>query len=78
MKFFYLSSEPNIKGQFEIHEKECDSIPDSINRDYLGPFNNGREALRKAILMKPTAICCENCCKSPFQAVFTSVKGKKA
>lgn len=78
MKFFYLSSKPNKNGHFEIHEKECQSIPDSIDRDYLGPFNNGREALRKALIMKPTAVCCENCCKSTFQAVFTSIKANKA
>ena len=78
MKFFYLSSMPNQNGQFEIHEKECEFIPDSIDRDYLGPFNNGQEALRKALLMKQTAVCCESCCKPTFQAVFTSLKANKA
>lgn len=72
MKFFYLSSEANPNGHFEIHDKECDFIPDSINRDYLGPFNNGQEALRKAKQLKSTAICCENCCKTTFKAVFNT------
>ncbi|WP_026968224.1 hypothetical protein [Algoriphagus terrigena] len=70
MKFFYLSSTANQDGQFEIHEKECESIPDAIDRDYLGPFNNGREALRKALLMKSAAVCCTTCCQLPSQPIF--------
>ncbi|RIW15144.1 hypothetical protein D0X99_11915 [Algoriphagus lacus] len=78
MKFFYLSSQPNAQGHFEIHEKDCPHIPDSINRDYLGPFNNGREAMRKALLLKETSSLCDNCCNSNFQAVFSPPKSKKA
>ncbi len=78
MKFFYLSFKANGKGGFEIHEKECELIPEPLDRDYLGPFNNGREALRKALLMKSAAVCCESCCKSTFEAVFNSAKTDKA
>ncbi len=74
MKFFYLSSKPNETGYFEIHEKECLLMPDALDRDYLGPFNNGREALRKAILINPKALCCETCCKSNFEALFIQPK----
>ena len=77
MKFFYLSSIPNDHGHFEIHEKECPHIPDSINRDYLGPFNNGQEAMRKAIQLKEKAALCEKCCQSTFQAIFSSAKSDK-
>ncbi len=72
MKFFYLSSKPNSSGNFEIHEKECEFIPEALDRDYLGPFNNGKEALRKALLTSPKSICCEACCKSSFQAIFNT------
>jgi hypothetical protein len=70
MKFFYLSSKPTQHGLFEIHEKDCHDIPDAIDRDYLGPFNNGREALRQAVLIQPASVCCEKCCKSQFEASF--------
>ncbi len=48
MKFFYLSSVANSEGSHEVHHRDCELIPDSLNRDYLGPFNNGLEAIRKA------------------------------
>jgi hypothetical protein len=74
MKFFYLSSKPNDLGHFEIHEKECPHIPEAIDRDYLGPFNNGQEALRKALLMNPGSVCCEHCCQTNFEARFSQSK----
>ena len=70
MKFFYLSSNPNELGLFLVHDKECSSIPDAIDRDYLGPFNNGKEALRKALTINPKSACCELCCKASFVASF--------
>ncbi|MFL0685366.1 hypothetical protein CLV31_10919 [Algoriphagus aquaeductus] len=77
MKFFYLSSKPNSQGEFEIHDKECEHIPDSLDRDYLGPFNNGSEALRKAELLKPSVALCHKCCKQTFQAVFFKSKDQE-
>ncbi len=70
MKFFYLSSKPNNDGLFEIHDRECEMIPDALNRDYLGPFNNGKEAMRKAKGMNDSACLCRSCCNETFQAVF--------
>ncbi|SIS96602.1 hypothetical protein [Belliella pelovolcani] len=63
MKFFYLSTRSNDDGFFEIHERGCEHIPDPVNRDYLGPFNNGDEALRKALTMNPQSIKCKSCCQ---------------
>lgn len=77
MKFFYLSSLPNDLGNYEIHEKECVSIPDAIDRDYLGPFNNGAEALRKATQINGKAVCCSECCKSNFIAQFGQPKNNE-
>lgn len=62
MKFFYLASVPDFEGRFLVHEKDCPLIPDSMDRDYLGPFNSGREALRKAKNVKASATCCKSCC----------------
>ena len=70
MKFFYLSSKPNQIGQFEVHEKDCRNIPEAIDRDYLGPFNNGREALRKAFEIQEVSVCCQVCCGSVSKAIF--------
>ncbi|MEN2281034.1 hypothetical protein AAGF08_02775 [Algoriphagus sp. SE2] len=70
MKFFYLSSNPNDEGKYEIHERECELIPDILDREYLGPFNNGKEAMRKAVDLNPKASTCKQCCNTTFQAVF--------
>ena len=77
MKFFYLSSKPNPIGQFEVHEKECQNIPDAVDRDYLGPFNNGREALRKALQVQDASVCCEICCKSISEPLIIHSKKKE-
>lgn len=69
MKFFYLSSKPNNEGKFEIHERECDSLPKALDRDYLGPYNNGKEAMRKAKDLKSEVCLCSACCAVMFQAI---------
>jgi hypothetical protein len=74
MKFFYLSSHPDSNGEFEVHEKECEHIPDSLDRDYLGPFNNGLEALRKAQQIKTAVTLCKVCCPQTGQSVFFKPK----
>ena len=74
MKFFYLASNPNNQGEFKIHERECEHIPDLHDREYLGPFNNGSEAMRKAKDLNPKASTCEICCGQTFQTVFVRKK----
>lgn len=78
MKFFYLSSKPNSEGYFEIHDRECPHIPDAVDRDYLGPFNNGQEALNRVVLKNPQAVTCTHCCKGGSQAVIFSEKNSKS
>ncbi len=77
MKFFYLSAVAESSGNFEVHEKTCGRIPGALDRDYLGPFNNGQEALRKALSLNPKSVCCENCCQSSFQPILVSRLVKK-
>lgn len=74
MKFFYLSSSPNSNGMHEVHERECDDIPDVYDRDYLGPFNTGKEAMRKALAMKERVHLCEKCCKSKDHSIISILK----
>jgi hypothetical protein len=77
MKFFYLSSQPNIDGLFEVHEKDCEIIPESIDRDYLGPFNNGKEALRRAVQINMDATLCPKCCAGISHAIIFTQKSKE-
>ena len=73
MKFFYLSSKPNTDGQFEIHDRECEHLPIALDRDYLGPFNNGKEAMRKAQDLKSEVCLCPDCCVSSFKTIINSM-----
>lgn len=61
MKFYYLATEPNSDGKFEIHERDCELIPSAYDRDYLGPYNSGKEALSKAQKIKSEPVLCERC-----------------
>lgn len=72
MKFFYLSSIQDFEGGFKIHHKDCPNFPNMYQRDYLGPFNSGVEALRKAIHFNPNAQLCKCCCKENSSMVKVS------
>ncbi|RPA67832.1 hypothetical protein EF405_12725 [Cyclobacteriaceae bacterium YHN15] len=61
MKFFYLSTNDNDQGFFEIHERECPHLPPLLQRDYIGLFNSAKEALKKAINFNPNASLCSIC-----------------
>lgn len=62
MKFFYLGITKNPFDTSEVHEQNCPSIPSMAERSYLGPFNNGREAMRKAVERKKNVAVCPECC----------------
>lgn len=74
MKFFYISTEPNKEGEFEIHERDCMDIPDMMIRNYLGPFNNGEEAHRVAKSKNPDAAICDKCCSIQRKTIVWSNK----
>ncbi|REG91436.1 hypothetical protein [Algoriphagus antarcticus] len=77
MKFFYLSSIPNDNGQHEVHDRECEFIPDPYDRDYIGPYNTCIEALRKATTMKKEVGLCKNCCSSTAHAIISNLNDRK-
>jgi transposase len=68
MKFFYLSTFNNSQGLFEIHHRECPNLPSVHHRDYIGPFNNEKEALKKAINFNPNASLCPICSKKTVKS----------
>ncbi len=70
MKFYYLSTSPNQQGQFEVHDRDCDLIPSAYDRDYLGPFNTGQEALRKGKSLNKMAVVCPKCGADKPVAIF--------
>jgi hypothetical protein len=71
MKFYYLSTEPNNEGHLEIHHRECSKIPSFHKRLYLGPFNNGQEAMNQAKASYPNLKICETCQNSSMVPRFS-------
>ena len=50
MKHYYLNTntDTNPNHNNEVHTETCDKCPSINNRDYLGYFNNGNEAVNAA------------------------------
>ncbi len=47
----------------EIHAQGCPHMPDMLDLTYLGPFNNSKEAVRKAKLNYQEVKTCPECCE---------------
>lgn len=47
-KHYYVNKNKQNNGDNEVHKEECKWIPDVLNREYLGYFDNCRDAVRKA------------------------------
>ena len=75
MKFFYLDISRNSQEVSKVHLDGCPHIPPMVNRSYLGPFNNAKEALRKAKERKRNVAACPHCSEKELKSVahFTSV-----
>ncbi|PSL07978.1 hypothetical protein [Cecembia rubra] len=72
MKFFYISTESNQNGIYEIHDRSCFSLPPVEKRDYVGHFQHAKEALKKAIHFNPNASLCPHCCQKGAKNIFKS------
>lgn len=67
MKFFYLSTQVSNRGSYDLHHRDCVQLPPVSQREYIGPFDNGKEALKKAINFNPNASLCPICNKSQIK-----------
>lgn len=63
---YYLNTEPR-GNNYEVHSEECDYLPSSSNREFLGAFSDCQEAVKKAKDLHPSLIidgcfyCSRNC-----------------
>ncbi|MBD8487639.1 hypothetical protein IFO69_02650 [Echinicola sp. CAU 1574] len=70
MIFFYLSNCFDKNGVHEVHKLGCAEIHGMDDASYLGPFNNGAEALRKARLNYENVSLCVHCCPKKVNDVL--------
>lgn len=48
MKNYYVNKIKQSNGDHEVHESSCNRLPSMENREYLGLFNDCKEAVKKA------------------------------
>lgn len=62
MYHFYVNKNRHENGAHEIHELNCSSIPDPMNRKYLGYFSDASEAIKEARKFYEPVKYCHTCC----------------
>ncbi|PWK18575.1 hypothetical protein [Xanthomarina spongicola] len=48
MAKYYVNKNSQANGDHEVHKIGCSFMPEDQNRDYLGDFNNCKDAVNKA------------------------------
>ncbi|MEI8388819.1 MAG: hypothetical protein WCG23_02930 [bacterium] len=62
-KSYYVNQNAQSTGEHEVHCEECSYLPDVLNRQYLGAFDNCRDAVKKAKEYYSNVDGCYYCCK---------------
>ncbi len=47
-KHYYVNKNAQNKGEHEVHAEGCSRMPEMQNRQYLGYFDNCKDAIYKA------------------------------
>lgn len=64
MKRYYVHTEKDAQGQYEVHTEDCSWLPEPEKREYLGNYSNGNEAVRIAKCRGyASADGCWHCCR---------------
>lgn len=61
MAEYYVNQRAQSNGDHEVHRKDCNFLPISENRQYLGSFPSCHGAVQKAKEFYPTADGCKHC-----------------
>lgn len=48
MTKYYVNEISQPNGDYEVHTKNCDNLPEVRNRKYLGEFSNCQKAVKEA------------------------------
>jgi hypothetical protein len=64
MKKYYVNTKAQSNGDHEVHNENCDYLPSSDNRKYLGEFYSCDSAVTEAKKTYSKANGCYYCSKS--------------
>ncbi|WP_366011178.1 hypothetical protein [Kosmotoga sp.] len=63
-KIYYVNKNAQTTGEHEVHTEDCEHLPDTNNRIYLGRFDNCHDAIKKAKNYYDNVDGCYYCCYS--------------
>lgn len=63
MERYYVNKNAQNNGDHEVHKENCEWLPDTSNRLYLGQFSNCRDAVKEAKKHYPKSNGCYYCCR---------------
>lgn len=61
MKKYYVNIRPQVNGDHEVHDENCNFLPTELNRKYLGIFSSCQEAVKEAKKYYPVSNGCFYC-----------------
>jgi hypothetical protein len=61
MPTYYINTNPNQTGKYEVHTSDCTFLLSFLNRKYLGDFKSCSDAIKKAEETFDTVKACRNC-----------------
>lgn len=64
MKFYYSGKNPDVRGTIMVHADDCESLPEVLDRIYLGIYPNSHLAILSAkekLRLSRVKVC--KCCK---------------
>ncbi|WP_444464086.1 hypothetical protein [Rhodobacter capsulatus] len=67
MASYYLNTNQQPNGDYEVHTAGCGWLPSPANREYLGEFTNCSSAVAEAKRRHPTWYRingCKHCCQA--------------
>lgn len=61
MKKYYVNNNAQANGDHEVHDEDCQYLPSSQNRTYLGIFSNCKDAVEEAKKHHSKVNGCKTC-----------------
>ncbi len=61
MFYYFIDKNIQISGKHEVHKNDCEFLPDTSSREYLGYFIDCQEAINIAYEKYDNVEACKNC-----------------
>ena len=62
MKKYFVNDNAQSNGDHEVHQENCQYLPSTANRTYLGEYSNCKPAVKEAEKHYRQVNGCNTCC----------------